>query len=379
LSQLKRLYNVISRRQGAECRNIQSIVRFNDAEGKIVGLGTIVSQRCVVTMGFVIQYALGLPHNDASMPTGPVSFQMPFSSGKAMISSRVISWEPIGEKFHIAVLAVSSESENFLSPAPLITARDTNFFFDRRFRMLANSPGVADLYVSGTLEGALPNGLVQLQLNVDSARTEGAGGSPIWDIETGSALGIYCSRLVGNSIGFMAPTQTIAAAWPELQPGSVVLEKVGAGRTKAPKIFICHASEDAVVATEMYDRLKEAGYDPWLDKRSLMAGQNWDYEIKKAVKGSEFFVVLLSQNSVGKKGYIQREFKLAMESLEEVPEGQIYLIPVRIDDCLVPSQFAAFQWVDLQSTEGHDQVQKAIQFQLSSSARQALTPNKPVD
>ena len=126
----------------------------------------------------------------------------------------------------------------------------------------------------------------------------------------------------------------------------------------------------------MYDRLKEAGYDPWLDKRSIMAGQRWDYEIKKAVKECDFFVVLLSQTSVRKKGYIQREFKLAMESLEEVPEGQIYLIPTRIDDCLVPSQFAAFQWVDLQGPDGHDQVQKAIQFQLSSAAKQSAS-SKP--
>lgn len=200
----------------------------------------------------------------------------------------------------------------------------------------------------------------------------GSGGSPIWDIETSCVLGVLCERAEGR-IAFMASTQAIAAAWPDLQVGFVGPERAGTGRTKTPKIFICHASEDSVVAAEIYDRLKEAGYDPWLDKRSLMAGQKWDYEIKKAVKEAEFFVVLLSQNSVGKKGYVQREFKLAMESLEEIPEGQIYLIPIKIDNCLVPFQFAAFQWVDLQGTEGHDQVRKAIQFQLSSAAVQSAS------
>lgn len=111
--------------------NIQSIVRFANANGKGVGLGTVVSQRRVVTMGYVIQEALGLsPENDL-MPTDPVSFQMPFSSSRAMISSRVIGWAPTlpGASMSIAVLEVPSESENFLSPAPLISARDTNFFF----------------------------------------------------------------------------------------------------------------------------------------------------------------------------------------------------------------------------------------------------------
>jgi hypothetical protein len=147
-------------------------------------------------------------------------------------------------------------------------------------------------------------------------------------------------------------------------------ERGRAETVRKPKIFICYASEDFSIAAEMYEHLKQSGYDPWLDKRSLVAGQRWDYEIKKAVKEAEFFLVLFSQKSVGKRGYVQREFKLAIQSLEEIPEGEIYLIPIKIDDCLVPSQFAEFQWVDLQGVDSYDGVRKAIQFQLSLAARQ---------
>jgi TIR domain len=306
-----------------------------------------------------------------------VSFQMPFSSSQAMISSRVIGWTQtsLHEKWdtHIVVLEVSSESEDFLSPALPISARDTNFHFDRRFRMLVNlgeSSPMAGMYVTGTLEGMLPQGLVQMRLNIEGDHLRHSYGTPVWDVETGSMLGIFFSVLRGSQIGFMVSTQIIATAWPDFKVGFVIPERAGAPRTKPPKIFICHANEDSAAAEEIYERLKEDDYDPWLDKRSLIAGQKWDYEIKKAVKEADFFVVLLSQNSVGKKGYIQREFKLAMETLEEVPDGQIYLIPIKIDDCLIPYQFAAFQWVNLEGTEGYDQVRKAIQFQLSSAATQ---------
>jgi len=169
----------------------------------------------------------------------------------------------------------------------------------------------------------------------------------------------------------MAPTQVIAVAWPDLEVGFVVPERAGTGGTKKPKIFICHANEDSDIATDIYERLEESGYDPWLDKRSLVAGQKWDFEIKKAVREADFFVVLLSQNSVSKRGYVQKEFKLAMEALAEIPEEQIYLIPVRIDDCLIPSQFAAFQWVDLKGAGAYEEIRKAIQFQLSSLAKQS--------
>jgi Cdc6-like AAA superfamily ATPase len=147
-------------------------------------------------------------------------------------------------------------------------------------------------------------------------------------------------------------------------------ERMGVDETRRPKIFICYAREDSDAAANIYEYLKRSTCDPWLDKRSLVAGQNWDYEIRKAVRAADFFVVLLSQNSVSKRGYVQREFKLAMELLEEIPEGQIYLIPVKIDNCLVPSRFATLQWVDLKGVGDYEEILKAIQFQQSSATRQ---------
>ena len=41
-----------------------------------------------------------------------------------------------------------------------------------------------------------------------------------------------------------------------------------------PRIFLCHASEDKPKVIELYQKLKEAGYHPWLDKYDLLPGQN---------------------------------------------------------------------------------------------------------
>ena len=38
------------------------------------------------------------------------------------------------------------------------------------------------------------------------------------------------------------------------------------------QIFLAHANEDKEVVLEFYDRLKKAGYKPWLDKRDLIPG-----------------------------------------------------------------------------------------------------------
>ena len=102
------------------------------------------------------------------------------------------------------------------------------------------------------------------------------------------------------------------------------------------RIFLAHASEDKAAVTDLYNRLKQSGFEPWLDKVDLLPGQTWRAEIPKAIKNSHVFIACLSQKSVQKQGYIQREFKMALNEMADRPPGQIYLIPLRLDDCRIP-------------------------------------------
>ncbi len=90
------------------------------------------------------------------------------------------------------------------------------------------------------------------------------------------------------------------------------------------KVFISYASEDIASAEKLYDYLKSAGYDPWLDKKRLLPGQDWNTEIRLALRKADFIVMLLSHISIAKRGYVQREFKLALEYCEEKLDGDIY-------------------------------------------------------
>lgn len=55
-------------------------------------------------------------------------------------------------------------------------------------------------------------------------------------------------------------------------------------------------------ANRLYNDLKMADLDPWLDTQSLLGGQNWKIAIKDAIKNSRYFIPLLSSNSVEKAG-----------------------------------------------------------------------------
>ena len=98
---------------------------------------------------------------------------------------------------------------------------------------------------------------------------------------------------------------------------------------------------------ELYQRLlNESWIDPWLDEEKLLPGQDWDFEIEKTVEAADVVLVCLSSHSVSKEGYVQRELKFALDIALEKPEGTIFVIPLRLDDCLVPRRLRSWQYVD---------------------------------
>src|SRR5688572_30197276 len=96
------------------------------------------------------------------------------------------------------------------------------------------------------------------------------------------------------------------------------------------QIFLCYSSTDKSAARELYDRLRAESFDPWLDVENLKGGQDWDFEIKRAVKRSGVVVVCLSRASVTKEGYVQKELKLALDVADEKPQGTVFIIPLRL-------------------------------------------------
>lgn len=112
-------------------------------------------------------------------------------------------------------------------------------------------------------------------------------------------------------------------------------------------VFLCHASQDKPVVRDLYGRLLgESWIDPWLDEEKLLPGQDWDLEIEKAVEAADVVIVCLSSHSVSKEGYVQRELKFVLDIALEKPEGTIFVIPLRLDDCAVPRRLRSWQYVD---------------------------------
>jgi hypothetical protein len=112
------------------------------------------------------------------------------------------------------------------------------------------------------------------------------------------------------------------------------------------RIFLCHSSQDKPVVRDLYKRLLSDGMQPWLDEKDLLPGHDWELEIRKAVKSTDVVIVCLSKNAISKRGFVQKEIRLALDVADEQPERTIFLIPLRLDECDVPQRLQAIQWVD---------------------------------
>lgn len=111
------------------------------------------------------------------------------------------------------------------------------------------------------------------------------------------------------------------------------------------KVFISYASEDYNSAKKIYDFLSCTNYEPWLDKEKLLPGQDWDLEIKENLSTADFIIFLISTTSLSKRGYIQKEYKLARSLMEYKLNNDIYIVPVTLEDKLTDINFKHIQHI----------------------------------
>jgi hypothetical protein len=115
-----------------------------------------------------------------------------------------------------------------------------------------------------------------------------------------------------------------------------------------PRVFIAYVEEDLAPAAKLYRALERSGYHTWLDKKKLLPGQNWPRAIESAIHASDFFVACFSRRSTAKRGSFHSELRYALACAAKVPLDEIFFIPVRLDDCLVPWRISRkIQYVDL--------------------------------
>lgn len=150
----------------------------------------------------------------------------------------------------------------------------------------------------------------------------------------------------------------------------------------APISFISYAKEDTSRVVKYFKKLKEDKFLPWMDEHHIPPGAEWDSLIRKTIRRCRFFLVFLSPNAINKRGYIQSEIKEALDAAERVPEGKIFVIPIRLEECQVPDRLAKWQYVDVFKRGGYGRLKGLLISELGTEynppIKQTSGPDIPV-
>jgi len=94
------------------------------------------------------------------------------------------------------------------------------------------------------------------------------------------------------------------------------------------EVFLSHSSVDRSIADEVADLLRRHGIPLWYSPTEIRGAQQWHDEIGDALKRCDWFVVLLSPNSVVSP-WVKRELMFALKEQRYADK----IIPVLIEPC----------------------------------------------
>jgi len=157
----------------------------------------------------------------------------------------------------------------------------------------------------------------------------------------------------------------------------------------APKgaVFLSYAREDADAARRIADALRGQGIEVWFDQEELRGGEAWDTKIKKQIRECALFLPVISATTQARgEGYFRREWKQAVERMQDMAAGIPFLVPVTIDEtlgpeALVPEEFMRVQWTRLADAQPTPEFIAQVKNLLAGSGRKrpSLAPMAPVE
>jgi hypothetical protein len=106
------------------------------------------------------------------------------------------------------------------------------------------------------------------------------------------------------------------------------------------KVFISYSRRNLAFVEQLAFDLKEAGLDVWYDLSGLDGGARWRVEIEKAIRSSQYVLVVLSPASVA-SDWVEREYLFASNLGKKI-------IPLYYKACDLPMSYLTLHYIDIQ-------------------------------
>jgi nucleotide-binding universal stress UspA family protein len=133
-------------------------------------------------------------------------------------------------------------------------------------------------------------------------------------------------------------------------------------------VFLAHNSQDKTFIRQIYQQLKTAGCDPWLDVEAILPGQIFQDEIQKAVQRIQAAAIFIGTNGLGRWEQVELRILISQCVDREIPVIPVLLPGVTDipEDLLFLNQYQAVIFTSENDKDALTKLQRGITRQLSS-------------
>jgi formylglycine-generating enzyme required for sulfatase activity len=112
------------------------------------------------------------------------------------------------------------------------------------------------------------------------------------------------------------------------------------------KVTLCYSPDDKSIVSELYQQLSAEGWmDVWMDEDTL-PGEDKEMEVEQAINDADITLICLSTHAIKNQGNVHHILRIALSRAGYKPEKAVYIIPIRLEDCELPSQLRQWQSAD---------------------------------
>jgi hypothetical protein len=216
-------------------------------------------------------------------------------------------------------------------------------------RRLSTRPlGMTRVIQSRAYAGAPPLTLTDLRL-----------GGDFFDVELAGKAGVPIPELLGWT------------EWPILAlidvPLLILAVKVFLLKRT---VFLSYSWADRDRVMPIYEGLKRAGLDVWIDRDQLRGGVDWEETIRSEMLKCRRIVIFLS-NALNDGGFFLAELGLARAIAKDRVKRGTFLIPVRLEPCSIPMILSQWNAIDLFEPDGERRLFDALGVRALAAAPSA--------
>lgn len=128
--------------------------------------------------------------------------------------------------------------------------------------------------------------------------------------------------------------------------------------THRVRVFISYSREDSNHVAALRMKLQDYGVDVWTGSEQVHPDEDWSDEVRRALEQSDLAIFCFSARTFSRPGYVQMEFKYAMEVAER--RSSTFIVPVRLDESPLPPEFRRLELVEVLDVSDTDELVRDV-------------------